>query len=670
MSRAGLNSDADPPWVINPYPNIGNLLKSRIENEGMKQKRLQHWFASAACGLLVAGSTTSGLAAQDYLFKYDAATPWSWVQWWGLGTIAWDGTQDANNNSASGSTRFQIPYKGASGDQTMTFMTLDNKWGWDGNTIVDGTLYTNLIMSFKIDPSSGPSKYGDYRDFDVGFTTDGWGTVHLAYFTLPLSATTSWVSITNPIPLTLGGITKVNGFYVKMWSNGDYTNELDFNLDNVILQAIPTNVPPVPPPTMALKPTETGLNLIGLNGGGQYGRFSVYTANPVYSWLSSPTPVTYAVTIKDYPSATYHDFQTHMFFVPGLHAGVTNMPNGPGDSGIDYSAGDVIFVQIGNNANNGGYGRFMVKTNQFNGNSMLWGNGTIANLNSTNILGTWSLTFNNVGNVTFTSPDGSSTNFNIPSDWVSAFDPGPMYAYFGAQPNSALNIGSSVVLGRIAITGSPAPAINDDFTVDTALNPSTWGVAASDANGVKVMVPSLTPYWLRWTLPDSHFNLVSRTSLATPWMDASFSPTLQLGASSEVLLSTTNIPSPSGGFFGMVKRVPSKLQVLLPGESNAPDTLTGKAGTPDPQLQWVPFDFTVNAVDSAFHIVASVTDTVTFTSTDPSATVPIDTALVAGTKTFTGSTWFGTLGTWTITATDATTNSIAPGTSTPLTITH
>lgn len=120
----------------------------------------------------------------------------------------------------------------------------------------------------------------------------------------------------------------------------------------------------------------------------------------------------------------------------------------------------------------------------------------------------------------------------------------------------------------------------------------------------------------------------------------------------------------------MVKRVPSKLQVLLPGESNAPDTLTGKAGTPDPQLQWVPFDFTVNAVDSAFHIVASVTDTVTFTSTDPSATVPIDTALVAGTKTFTGSTWFGTLGTWTITATDATTNSIAPGTSTPLTITH
>jgi len=651
------------------HQTIGNPLKNKIKTKHMKQKKMQRWLSSAACGLLLAGSTTVGSAAQDYPFTFDTSAP-SWVKWWGLGTIAWDGTRDANNSSASGSTRFSIPYTGASGDQTMTFMTLDNKWGWDGNTIVDGTLYTNLIMSFKIDPASGPSKQGDYRDFDVGFTTDGWGTVHLAYFTLPLSATTSWVSVTNPIPVTLGGITKVNGFYVKMWSNGDYTNELDFNLDNVILQAIPTNVPPVPPPTVALKPTETGLNLIGLNGGGAYGRFSVYTTNPVYSWLSSPTPVTYSVTIKDYPSAANPNFQTHLFFVPANHAGVTNLPYGPGDAGIDYDAGDVMFVQIQNGGANSGNARFMVKTNQFGGNSMLWGTGTIANLNSANILGTWSLTFNNVGNVTFTAPDGTSTNFNIPSDWVSAFDPGPMYVYFGGQPNATANIGTASVLGRIQITGSPAPAINDDFTADTTLDTTTWGVAASDANGVKVMVPSLTPYWLTWTLPDAHFGLVSRTSLATPWHDASFAPVLQLGAKSEVLLATTNLPSAGGGFFGMVKRVASQLQVLLPGETNAPDTLTGKAGTPDPQSQWVYFDITVNAVDSAYHIVSSVNDTVTFTSTDTLAAYPPDTALVNGTKTFTGQTLFGSLGTWTVTASDATTNTISAGTSTPITISH
>jgi len=32
----------------------------------------------------------------------------------------------------------------------------------------------------------------------------------------------------------------------------------------------------------------------------------------------------------------------------------------------------------------------------------------------------------------------------------------------------------------------------------------------------------------------------------------------------------------------MVKRAFTQLQVLLPGETNAPNTTTGKIGTPDP----------------------------------------------------------------------------------------
>lgn len=44
-----------------------------------------------------------------------------------------------------------------------------------------------------------------------------------------------------------------------------------------------------------------------------------------YSWVGNSSPVSYVITIKDYASATYSGFQTHLFLAP--EAG---MPNGPG----------------------------------------------------------------------------------------------------------------------------------------------------------------------------------------------------------------------------------------------------------------------------------------------------------------------------------------------------
>ncbi len=89
----------------------------------------------------------------------------------------------------------------------------------------------------------------------------------------------------------------------------------------------------------------------------------------------------------------------------------------------------------------------------------------------------------------------------------------------------------------------------------------------------------------------------------------------------------------------------------MPGESNAPNTPTGKAGTPDAQLSDIPFNVTVNAVDADWNIVSS-TDTITITSSDASATLPADAALSLGSHTF--SVTFNTPGDWTVTAADVT----------------
>ena len=77
----------------------------------------------------------------------------------------------------------------------------------------------------------------------------------------------------------------------------------------------------------------------------------------------------------------------------------------------------------------------------------------------------------------------------------------------------------------------------------------------------------------------------------------------------------------------------TRLQVLLPGESAAPGTATGKFGTPASQVVGIPFNVQVRACDSSWNTVTSITDVVRLTSTDATATLPAATSLQAGTRT-------------------------------------
>src|SRR5439155_1725556 len=77
----------------------------------------------------------------------------------------------------------------------------------------------------------------------------------------------------------------------------------------------------------------------------------------------------------------------------------------------------------------------------------------------------------------------------------------------------------------------------------------------------------------------------------------------------------------------------AKLQLLAPGETAAPGTSKGKSGPPPAVTAGAPFDITVNAVDNFWNIVNTVNDTVGITSSDATATLPPNAALVSGTAT-------------------------------------
>jgi hypothetical protein len=129
------------------------------------------------------------------------------------------------------------------------------------------------------------------------------------------------------------------------------------------------------------------------------------------------------------------------------------------------------------------------------------------------------------------------------------------------------------------------------------------------------------------------------------------------------------LPSSTHGYFRLVKRVASRLQVLLPGETSAPGTLTGKTGTPDTTLAISGNSqaaVTVNLCDETWHILASATDRVHLTCTDLGAWVSDDVALVGGTGTLYVN--FYTPGTYTVTGSDVSNPAIAPDTSSSVTV--
>ena len=110
----------------------------------------------------------------------------------------------------------------------------------------------------------------------------------------------------------------------------------------------------------------------------------------------------------------------------------------------------------------------------------------------------------------------------------------------------------------------------------------------------------------------------------------------------------------------------TRSQVLLPGETAAPGTPSGKSGTPLAQTAGVPFSITVRACDDQWNLVAGNSDVMQLLCTDGSATLPAPAQLQSGTATFTVTLNAG--GTFTISTHDQTDSTIPDGASSPVSV--
>jgi hypothetical protein len=313
--------------------------------------------------------------------------------------------------------------------------------------------------------------------------------------------------------------------------------------------------------------------------------------------------------------------------------------------------------------------------------------GNIGSLTAPSAVGTWSLAFQNDTNVTISyvplsGSGGISTNFNVPGQDVAAgfqtYFANPLTVYMGNQQNGPGaadgNVGQYSTYSEFKISGVTAsPSLDDVWSRQTVLDTTNWGEVAYANN--MLLVHSTDKYWVKWTLPDQGFALAVSTNLAAGtngWMNASPSQIVVTANANEVLLPALMPSYPTNSpdvFMSLVRRNFTQLQVLLPGETNAPNTASGYIGSPTPiSLSGASsglVSVTINACDATWHIVASApSDTISLASTDSGAGLPVPAALASGS--LQASVQFADQGSWTVTATDTTAGAISAATSAPV----
>lgn len=460
-------------------------------------------------------------------FDSDDVSTWAWEGWSDPGELAHDPTLDAGGGNPDGSLQLinNLANKPDGYQQCVFSLNLNDN--------VDAeTYYSHVNLDLRVAPGSTPRAAGDYGTFEI-ITRNGSEWVWTSLISVPLTTVGEWIHVSAPIKPPANA---VHHLTLKLGQNA-LLGPVTYNIDNLTWTESTT---PLPPPTLSVKPAQDGLNVIASTGG-QYDRQSIRTVEAGYSWVGSPNPVSYAITLTGSPGTSYPGFQTHMYLVPGT----------PGnEASPDWNQPTVILVPIINNAAGGGTMTFRWKQDAPNSNGTYF-DGEKPAVNSTTILGTWTVTLAQDTQGTLTAPDGTTTSFTLEPSLAAAFA-GEMRVYFGIQPNQTTSVGQGVIFGKARITSGSNVLIEDTF-VGPELDTAKWEVIATSAASVKLIEPGTAGYWVSWTLPDTGFVLQSSPSVSNPnWQDSTLTDTLGVGFK-RLHVPKASLPAVSQGYFRMVK---------------------------------------------------------------------------------------------------------------------
>lgn len=631
----------------------------------MKPKSLkQH--ARLGLAALVLGLSASTLWAADDIIVgptgsqsgvSGTAPDYEWQNMWGPAFV--NITFDAANPPPTGDTTGAIYIQGNWPGTAADNFCIGSPGSWWGAMTFDGVLYASIEMDIKYDTTSTitPASAAHLQiGFDAGYNFQS--LTNMSFNTASATvADGAWHHISVGIPLSAAGIGAVHSVGFYQWNPDGTTGTMNFWVANV--QVIARNVP-IAPPTTALTKAMPGLKQFA-NATPSYGRQDVRTDTngaALVSWVGRTKPVVYSFTVTEFPTKT------------GFYCGLAIAPGDPASQTYadpDWSAANALWLNIAANGDGTQMVRFAYKTNQPYGNGMLYGAGVLTNFTyNGSALGTWSVTFTSDADATITAPDGSTYSGSIPNGNAALFADPCCFCLMSCPANDA-NIGQSMTFGALSLTGVGTP-INQNFTTGS-LNPLlvlqsqeyNWN---TNPPNQFLLTTANSSYWNHWTLPDKGYSPVVKSNLTSgAWSDEAYSSILVNGSERWALVPPAGMPGASVGFFALIQRQFTQLQVLLPGQTNAPGTALGYTGTPT-DISLTPAGTAttvrVNACDSQWHIIGSVTDTIHLTTTDSSAFLPNDLAMVNGTATFTGSDgiYFQTTGSQTVSALDMTSTTV------------
>ncbi len=237
-------------------------------------------------------------------------------------------------------------------------------------------------------------------------------------------------------------------------------------------------------------------------------------------------------------------------------------------------------------------------------------------------------------------------NVAVTGDWVATAyrnqgSPSTFYGVAGAEPAEGGAIGPQTAGTPFSVRITARDAYGNTLTnfTGTVDLTSTGALSAGGGTSAAFVAGVLTSASVTASSPGTFTLAVTNTAGAETGTSTAFTVT-------------------AGAF--------AKLQVLVPGETAAPGTPSGKTGSPAAQSAGTPFTVSVQAVDANWNPVSS-TDTVGLTSSDANAILPANTALVAGNQPL--NVTLQTAGTATVTVTDVSDGTKTADTSPPITVT-
>lgn len=643
----------------------------------------------------------------------------SFLYWYGPGynntPVLGDPTNDAAGDPTSGSLDLNLPFTTTFSQNVQVFGTFDNQYGYDGTTVMPLNIITNIGFDIYVDPATMPDSSGNYGSIlmsliDAGWSDGGRTSAWTNYLTIPAAAKGHWVHLNDTgvaaesLAMQGLGFTTVAGFgfyFNNFGDNGYPAVNQHMWIDNVIVQTSSAPPPPPPPPTLAA-PVQAvpGLNVIANSGGVNDRQEVEFVPDTGLGWVghTGSGPVTYSFTITSFPKAPLYTTEAYLFLIPNPAAK---------ESAPDYNEAAAAWLEV-QATPNGGQGIFQYKVNEPGGNNMLYGNatagytnapgswdgvstltsngtnvwketGNLTNVQSTKLLGTWTLKFTSDQNGTIIAPDGSTASFTIPSYYYTNFtETSGFNLYLGMQANTSVAFNQGVVYSGASFQGMPS-AYSETFTGETTLNTNFWVATYTTGVGGTLIVPPTAPYWVSWSQPAIGYSLINSGSLGASavWKNVStYSQTLGAGTNFQ-LIASADLLNPNMDYFRLVKRSFSQMLVLVPGETFTPGVAPGYSGSPTALSlggnSFVQEVVTVQAVDSQFNPISGVLDTVAIidgTGSDPGEILPTSQAMASGSTTFGNSNpfFFADQGTWTITVTNMSNTNIPNAVSASVTV--